>query len=223
MGGKNSENFSTRMPTHLATVKWPSSCRITSSAKPAKARNQLTPATPWAASPARSRASASTANRSEKWPTGAPASRRACARSPRRWPANGSRPSRNAATATSLAAFSTHGAVPPAIARLARQAQAGEGVLVGRLEVEAAHARPGRASPPARRRGRGGAARRRSARACRGSPRCASDGAVVEVDQRVHDRLRVHHHVDPVVARPRTGGGPRSPRAPCSSAWPSRS
>ena len=46
------------------------------------------------------------------------------------------RPARNAATATSLAAFSTLGAVPPASARLARQAQAREGVLVGRLEGE---------------------------------------------------------------------------------------
>ena len=43
--------------------------------------------------------------------------------------------------------------------------------------------------------------------------------AVVQVDQRVDDRLRVHDHVDPVVRRRRRGGAPRSARGPCSSAW----
>jgi hypothetical protein len=41
-GGKNSAKRSTRMPTALAAKKWPASCRITSIAKPRKARTQLT-------------------------------------------------------------------------------------------------------------------------------------------------------------------------------------
>ena len=47
--------------------------------------------------------------------------------------------------------------------------------------------------------------------------------AVASCDQAVHERLRVHEHVDPLVRRCRTGGGPRSARGPCSSASPSRS
>ncbi len=38
IGGKNRENRSTRMPTALATTKWPASCRMMSRAKPRKAR-----------------------------------------------------------------------------------------------------------------------------------------------------------------------------------------
>ena len=87
----------------------------------------------------------------------------------RAMPANDSSPSRKACTATSLAAFSTQGAVPPASAGLARQPQAGERVRVGRLERQLAELGEVERRAPARRRARGGAARRRSARACRGS------------------------------------------------------
>src|SRR3954451_8589895 len=41
-GGKNSEKRSTRIPTAFAAVKWPASCRMISTAKPRKARIQLT-------------------------------------------------------------------------------------------------------------------------------------------------------------------------------------
>ena len=54
VGGKKSENFSTRIPTALAAQKWPSSCRITSIAKPAKASNQLKANPPQPAEPAAS-------------------------------------------------------------------------------------------------------------------------------------------------------------------------
>ncbi len=40
-GGKKSAKRSTRIPTALAAAKWPSSCRMISSAKPTKARIQL--------------------------------------------------------------------------------------------------------------------------------------------------------------------------------------
>src|SRR4051812_18811834 len=42
-GGKNSAKRSTRMPTALAAAKWPSSCMTISQQKPAKARNAATP------------------------------------------------------------------------------------------------------------------------------------------------------------------------------------
>ena len=41
-GGKNSAKRSTRMPTALAALKWPNSCRMISAAKPTKVRTQLT-------------------------------------------------------------------------------------------------------------------------------------------------------------------------------------
>src|SRR3954452_19561667 len=40
-GGKKRLKRSTRIPTALAAVKWPSSWRMISAAKPAKANNQL--------------------------------------------------------------------------------------------------------------------------------------------------------------------------------------
>ena len=43
-------------------------------------------------------------------------------------------------------------------------------------------------------------------------------GAVGELDHRVHDRLGVDDHLDAGRSRRRTARGPRSPRAPCSSA-----
>ena len=46
--------------------------------------------------------------------------------------------------------------------------------------------------------------------------------AVAERDQAVHDRLRMDQDVDPVLGAGRTGGGPRSARAPCSSWSPNR-
>ena len=65
--------------------------------------------------------------------------------------------------------------MPPAIAGVAREREAAERLEVGLLEGEACRPRPGRAPAPARRRARDSGARRRSARACPGWPRCASE------------------------------------------------
>ena len=85
-------------------------------------------------------------------------------------PRKGSRPSRKAATATSLAALSMAGAVPPVRERGVGQPQAGEGVEVRRLEIEAGQCgqverarRPNRSVPA-----RPGHGRARCA--CRGCP-----------------------------------------------------
>ena len=59
--------------------------------------------------------------------------------------------------------------------RLPGEREAAERLGVGRLEREPADGARGRAARPARRRARDSAARRRSARACPGSPRCASE------------------------------------------------
>ena len=56
------------------------------------------------------------------------------------------RPSRKAATATSLAAFSHAGAVPATPAGVESQAEAGEGLDIGRLEFE--HPQPRPVDPP---------------------------------------------------------------------------
>src|SRR4030081_2389263 len=45
IGGKKSMKSSTRMPTALAAAKWPNSCRMISTQKPAMARIQLMPRT----------------------------------------------------------------------------------------------------------------------------------------------------------------------------------
>ncbi len=98
-------------------------------------------------------------------------------------------------TATSSAAFSTHGAVPPARAGVVRQAQAREVVVVGPLERQLpqlgeVERRDGHVRPlgvvegvgdryPHVREAEVGEAR-----------------AVVQVDQRVDERLRVDEHVD---------------------------
>ena len=49
----------------------------------------------------------------------------------------GMRPSRKAPTASSLAAFSTAGSVPPPCEGAVREAQAREALVVGHVEVEA--------------------------------------------------------------------------------------
>src|SRR5215207_9878473 len=47
-GGKKRANRSTRIPTRLAAMKWPNSCRMISAAKPKKVRAQLTDSRPGA-------------------------------------------------------------------------------------------------------------------------------------------------------------------------------
>ncbi len=245
-GGKNSEKRSTRIPTAFATAKWPSSCSTISAMIPRSVSTQLTRSV-WQArrialpraSPARS--AAPLAQRCDRLaarargPRGRPrtASRRSrtgCAAERverpldhlRRSPGSAGRPSRNACTAISLAAFSTHGAVPPARAasRASRRhgnASRSTGSNVepaDRREVErldrqldalAAVQRVGDRDPHVRR------------------PEVREHRAVGELHQPVDQRLRVDDDVDPLVRACRTGGGPPSPRGPCSSASPSRS
>ena len=116
-------------------------------------------------------------------------------------PMKGSRSPRKACTATSLAAFSTHGPVPPTTRCLARQPQARERVLVRRLEGQRRRPRRGRAAhrhvDPLRVVQRVGD-RHPHVRV----PICASAAPSHSVDQRVHDRLRVNDDLDPVVGPP---------------------
>ena len=98
-----------------------------------------------------------------------------------------------------------HGRGGPALeARLAGQPQAGEGGLVGRLELEPAahevHRRPGRR--------RGGVAQRVADRHPHvGRPAVGQDAPVVQPGHGVHQGLGVDHDLDPLVGR--RGGGPR--------------
>ena len=86
-------------------------------------------------------------------------------------------------------------ALPPG---LVGQAEAGEGVMVGRLEVEAAARRPVDAAE-----GRGDAVGPRQGvadgQAHVGVGELGDGGAVGHLDHGVHDRLRVDHDVDGVV------------------------
>ena len=104
------------------------------------------------------------------------------------------RPARKAATASSFAAFSTAGAASaPASARQARP-EAGEALRVGRLEVEAAHGRE--VEPRARERQPLRPGQRAGDRHAHvGQAELREHRAVDQLDQRVHDRLRMHHHV----------------------------
>ena len=113
-------------------------------------------------------------------------------------PRNGSTPSRNAATATSLAAFSTAGAVPPASPAARARRRHGKRLVVGLRELE------DQAGGEVERRDR----RRRAVRIGeRVGDRDAhvritevrERGAVAEANQRVDDRGRVHDDLDPVV------------------------
>ena len=129
-------------------------------------------------------------------------------RRPRRSPARRICPARNAATATSLAAFSQAGAAPPARPGFDRQAEAAEGLGVGRREVEA-----GDVAPVDRAEGRGEPLRVRQGVADRephvGLGELGDRRPVAELDHRVHDRLRVDDDLDAVVVRPRTARAPR--------------
>ena len=108
---------------------------------------------------------------------------------------NPSRPSRNASTATSLAAFSTTGRLPPASSAAIRQAQARETFEVRLVKLERPAARRDRATaaarPPV-----GIRERVLDRQPHVGDAELRDDRAVAQLDHRVHDRLRVHHHVD---------------------------
>ena len=113
---------------------------------------------------------------------------------------NEQRPARKAATASSSAAFSAHGARPPASPAARASARQRNVSSVGRLERQRearGQVEPRRARSAAR--GRDRRARRRSAPACPGRPRCASSAPSRQAHERVHDRLRLHDDLDAVV------------------------
>ena len=132
-----------------------------------------------------------------------------------------SRPSRNCATATSLAAFSTTGRLRSASSARYASRRHGNAVRVRHVELEPAGARE--IERRQRRRPALGIRERVLNRQPHvGDAELRDDRAVDELDHRVHDRLRMDHDVDLIGARRRTASAPRSPRGPCSSASPNR-
>ena len=108
---------------------------------------------------------------------------------------HGIRPSRNAATATSLAPLSTAGAPPPARPASNARREARERVEIGGLEGELRHLRPVDGAERL-----GETVRRAEGETDReahvGHRELGDGGAVDELHHAVHDRLRVHHDVD---------------------------
>ena len=144
------------------------------------------------------RASASASTSSARSRAGAPSAASSVASTTSAIPRNGSRPSRNAATATSLAALKTAGYVPPDSPALAREREQRERLQVGRGElqrqaggqVELGHIRRRPLRIREREGDRNGHVRIAEVRERR---------AVAEPDERVDDRGRVDHDLDPVV------------------------
>ena len=150
-------------------------------------------ATPSRAAVLARRSASSTVSRESA--TVAGAVRRACSIT-RGIAVNRSLPSRNAATATSLAALSTAGAVPPVAQRRVGQPEAGEALRVRPLELERSDRRTG---PAARRRipfAPGKPAHGRSGSRMSGLAKLCHDRAVDVFDHRVHDALRMDEHLD---------------------------
>ena len=108
---------------------------------------------------------------------------------------NRQRPSRNAPTATSFAAFSTAGVVPPASAALRARARAGKRSRSGASKSRRAARRMSSDSTPELSRSGQPSACAIGVRMS-GLPSCASIDAVDVFDQRVHDALRMHDHFD---------------------------
>ena len=143
-------------------------------------------------------------------------------RSPAECAVKPSRPSRKDATATSLAAFSTTGRLRSASSARYARPQARE-VVPGRL-VEFERLPPRQIEERHRRVPAIGIRERVLNRQPHvGDAHLRDDRAVLQLDHRVHDRLRMHDDVDLRRRRRRTASAPRSPRGPCSSASPSRS
>ncbi len=129
----------------------------------------------------------------------------------------GMRPARNAATATSLAALNTAGAVPPARPAAMPAREGAEHVPAHRLEGE--RPRRDRIEPADTGVGEslGMGERVQDRQLHRWEAELGDHAAVAELDERVDDALR---DGPPPRARRRTArrdDGPRSPRAPC---WP---
>ena len=139
----------------------------------------------------------------------------------RRCPGNGSAASRNAPTATSFAALSTAGAVPPASAARCAPGAGRETLEVRRFEIEPGGAQnverfyTGARSAPASR------AHAQSAYACRDCPvaPASSRRRTRPANARCSAGARRHR---PGAAAGRTAGRPRSAPGPCSSASPNR-
>ena len=200
-GGKKRKKRSTRIPTAFAAAKCPASWRMIRR----RSRRRRAPSSrrrPRRRDQRPGRARGPGVGREQVLEV----ARRGCAGTASRARSitsaiavNGSSPARNASTATSSAALRTHGAVPPASPGLARQAQAG-----GRSRDPAARS----SSSPTAARSRVGTVDVGALGVVQGvgdrhphvgKPEVGELGAVVELDQRVDDRLRVDDDVDPLV------------------------
>ena len=213
------------MPTALAAAKWPSSCRMISAAKPSEGEEPAHARTPAARRARRRRARAS--RRPRRGRRSARTGRRA-ARSSVRLDHRGDAEERAAARRGRRArrprwrrSARTARCRPRAPASRARRRH-GKVSASGGSKVSAPTS--ARSSGAHRHVDALGVVQRVGDRHAHvGVAEVRERGAVVQVDERVDDRLRVHDDVDPLVRRRRTGGGPRSARGPCSSASPSRS
>ena len=130
-------------------------------------------------------------------------------------------PSRNAMTATSLAAFMTAGKVRPRPPDAVRQVDRRERLAIDGLERE-------RRSVSGTGCDAGGQPLRPRERELDRQPHVwdghlGTHAAVPELRHRVHHALRVDQRRGSASSRGRRGSAPRSPRDPCSSAWRSRS
>ena len=118
------------------------------------------------------------------------------------------RPSRNRATATSLAAFSTTGRLRSASSASIGEAKARKSRRVGPLEFE----RPAAPDPATEaslvhRSGYGKGVLNRQPHV--GDTKLCNERAIDEFDNRVHHRLRMNDDVDLVRAERRRASGPR--------------
>ena len=225
-GGKNSEKRSTRMPTALAAVKWPSSWRMISAAKPRKARTQLMRAGSPSIRARRRRARASRVGLVERLEVRA----RGCGRqlleraldhlrdAEERQPAVEERVHGDLVGGVEHARRGAAGDAPP------RARAAGTGTPRSSTALERQRAELGQVERRDRHVGALGIVQRVGDR--HAHVRVAEvreRGAVVELDRARGRSTAGARRRRSARTACRTGGGPRSPRGPCSSAWPSRS
>ena len=193
-GGSRCRSCAGGCPRASATVKCPSSWRKTSRTRPTMTTSQVT--RPEALSPRASR-SRSASSRSSRSRAGAPSTARARRRRRSGMPRKGSRPARNAATATSLAALNTHGWTPPLSPASRASASIGN---VSRSGAWNSSVSDGQVERRQRRRGAlrvGQRVRDRHAHVRVAEVR--ERRAVAEAHERVHDRRRLDDDLDPLV------------------------
>ena len=111
----------------------------------------------------------------------------------------GIRPSRNAATATSLAALNTAGEIPPARPAATPAPSARKTSRPHRLERERTRGNRIEAPHPAVGQPRGVGQGVQDRQLHRGKSQLRDHAAVAELGERVDDALRVHHHLERVV------------------------